>query len=602
MTNTHSSAHGSWSVWARTLFVIASFAVIAAACTPEAVEPTTTTSAPTSTAPAVTTTTFGGPQYTHGGSIIVGVDHEPATLNPFIPAGDDPLVTLIGQAYFTGVQEVDGFTLELIPEVVTELPTLGNGGVVINDNGTMTVRYEIVEEAVWSDGVPISGADFQFTLDTIMDPMNRARRTVYEDIVATEFLEKTFEYTLAAPTVRYETLFGTLIPQHDVEGSDFVADWNDRPWVSGGAFVFENWEEGFDLTVVRNDNYWRTDPETRQSLPYLDEVAFRFIPETTDLIGAFKTRELDVLQPPQSSQTIETVKTIEILQALETDGAVVEVQSGPVWEHVNFQFGPGRLDRNENSCNDLLEMRLAIARTIDRSALTDDLLSGQVEPLQSYVAAFTPRLSNNSWEQYSVDTAAAARSYAQAVAKAGKECSVVFSTTNNRDTRVMMSEMFVDMFAASGIPYENVLEDGQLFFGTTVNTGEWDLGEWAWQGSPGFAGLVRIHNVWDPAAPPPEGSNYYRWGTIDSSVVDESTVRFGEILADMTNTVDPGRLEELISEAEAVLAENLVLIPLFSRPSASAYWADAIGNLKHNTSSAGLTWNIDRWYRKGLAG
>ncbi|NHZ70014.1 MAG: hypothetical protein GWP18_00055 [Proteobacteria bacterium] len=442
----------------------------------------------------------------------------------------------------------------------------------------------------------------QFTLDTIMEPKNRARRTVYEDIVATEFLDKTFEYTLAAPTVRYESLFGTLIPKHDVEGSDFVADWNDRPWVSGGAFIFDGWEEGSDLTVIRNENYWRTDPESRQELPYLDEVTFRFIPESTDLIDAFKTRELDVVQPPQSAQTAEVVKTIEILQSLDGDGATVEVLPGPVWEHVNFQFGPGRLDRNENSCNDLLEMRLAIAQTIDRSKLTEDLLSGQVPPLQSYVAAFTPRLSSDAWERYSIDTVAAARNYAQAVATSGKECSVVFSTTDNRDSRVMMSELFVEMFAASGIPYKNVLEDGQLFFGTTVNTGVWDLGEWAWQGSPGFTGLVRIHNVWDPAAPPPEGSNYYRWGTEDSSVIDESTERFKEILADMSSTVDTVRLEDLISEAETLLADNLVLIPLYGRPSASAYWADVIGNLKHNTSSAGLTWNIDRWYRQDLAG
>ena len=54
-----------------------------------------------------------------------------------------------------GVQEIDGFTLELIPELVTELPTVDNGGVVVNDDGTMTVSYTIRDEAVWSDGTPI---------------------------------------------------------------------------------------------------------------------------------------------------------------------------------------------------------------------------------------------------------------------------------------------------------------------------------------------------------------------------------------------------------------------------------------------------------------
>ena len=68
-----------------------------------------------------------------------------------------------------------------------------------------------------------------------------------------------------------------------------------------------------------------------------------------------------------------------------------------------------------------------------------------------------------------------------------------------------MSELFVGMFEASGIPYENQLEDSQLFFGETLDNGLWDLGEWAWVGSPGLAGLISIHDVFDPEAPPPDG-------------------------------------------------------------------------------------------------
>lgn len=66
----------------------------------------------------------------------------------------------------TGVWDIDGHTLERIPEVVTELPTVANGGVV-NPNRTMTVTYHIREEAVWSDGVPISGDDSQFSDDRL---------------------------------------------------------------------------------------------------------------------------------------------------------------------------------------------------------------------------------------------------------------------------------------------------------------------------------------------------------------------------------------------------------------------------------------------------
>ena len=71
-----------------------------------------------------------------------------------------------------------------------------------------------------------------------------------------------------------------------------------------------------------------------------------------------------------------------------------------------------------------------------------------------------------------------------------------------------LSELFVDMFGAiDGLDYANDLEDSPLFFGETLDNGTFDLGEWAWVGSPGLSGLVSIMDVWDPENPAPEGRN-----------------------------------------------------------------------------------------------
>jgi peptide/nickel transport system substrate-binding protein len=217
----------------------------------------------------------------------------------------------------------------------------------VNDDGPMTVRYQIRDEAMWPDGVPISGDDFKFTYDIIMDPDLPTFKNIYEDIIPESIVvgPKSFEYTLTAPTVRYEQLFGGIMPKHDVEGSDFVNDWNDAMWVSSGPFVFDQWQKGEFVRVVRNDNYWQTDPETGQQLPYLDSVVFRFIPETASMINAFKAREVDMINPPP------TIEAIEDLQTLEPEGASIEVLSGPIWEHLNFQFGDNRLVRNPGSYN-----------------------------------------------------------------------------------------------------------------------------------------------------------------------------------------------------------------------------------------------------------
>ena len=88
--------------------------------------------------------------------------------------------------------------MELIPDVVTELPTIANGGITINDDGTETVRYQIRDEAVWADGTPISGDDYLFTYQTITDPDLPIDKTIYEDIDPASVVAgpKTFEFTL----------------------------------------------------------------------------------------------------------------------------------------------------------------------------------------------------------------------------------------------------------------------------------------------------------------------------------------------------------------------------------------------------------------------
>ena len=426
------------------------------------------------------------------------------------------------------------------------------------------------------------------------------------------FGDKTFEYTLSAPTVQAELVFGVIIPKHDVEGSDFINDYNDTMWVSGGPFNFDQWQKGEFVRLVRNDNYWKTDPETGQQLPYLDSVIFRFIPETASLISAFKAREVDLINPPPS------IETIEDLQTLEAEGASVEVLSGPIWEHLNFQFGENRLVRNPNSYNEFLLYRQAVAHAVDKDRIVDEILKGQVEPMSSYIDAFSPTLSLGAWDQYDYNPETAAALITELCALDETDCdarpvTTVFSTTSNNDARVTLSQLFVEMFEAAGIVYENQLEDSSLFFGETLDFGNWDLGEWAWVGTPGFAGLISIHDIFDPEAAPPDGQNFYRYGTAavegaepegfnqaESSVIDENTARVAELRDLMNSTVDEAELISYLNEIETILADQVVIIPLYQRLDPGAVWGDEVGGYKHNPSQAGDTWNMELWYRIDL--
>lgn len=174
------------------------------------------------------------------------------------------------------------------------------------------------------------------------------------------------------------------------------------------------------------------------------------------------------------------------------------------------------------------------------------------------------------------------------------------------------------MLGEVGIEVELQLEDSQLFFGETLSRGTWDMGLWAWVGQPGWLGIVELHDVFDPDAPPPDGSNFYRWGTpaaggtmemfagsspdVDvtqgpSLVIDEHTARFAELVDAMNATVDEAELARLVAEAESILADQVIVIPLYSRLVVSAHWGDEIAGVTMNPSQPGHTWNIEQWYR-----
>ena len=312
-----------------------------AATTTSAAATTTTTTGTTATAQVTTTTEApGGTQF--GGEVVIADDQEPPTLNPFIPGGDNYIVSIVGQAHMAGAYDVAAPSLELVPELVVEIPSAANGGVVLNDDGSMSVRYQIHDEATWSDGMPVTGDDFALTLDL-------EQGLCLQDFDATVEFEvedvgpKTIVLRADTPTLQYETLFTWVAPSHALADTDPCADWIDVTWPAAGPFVVDEVVRGDRIRLVRNKHYWKTDAETGRQLPYLDSVVFRFIPEIESILSAFLAREVEVIQSPPFRETVED------LEALEPEGAVVQVIAGPVWEHFSFQFGPD--NRNEGALN-----------------------------------------------------------------------------------------------------------------------------------------------------------------------------------------------------------------------------------------------------------
>ena len=128
----------------------------------------------------------------------------------------------------------------------------------------------------------------------------------------------------------------------------------DRALVGTGPFELAEWSVNDHLTVRRNPSYWQTDAAGR-SLPYLDEVVFRPIPEAGSRLNALKAGEIDMMHTDDGEQLDE-------LRAAADDDRLAVVSSDDFAE-VTY----GLLNASAPPFDDL-DARLAMASAIDRDA------------------------------------------------------------------------------------------------------------------------------------------------------------------------------------------------------------------------------------------
>ncbi len=169
-----------------------------------------------------------------GGKVVVAVEiAEPETLNSYLVAGSLALNAYIADKVVLGAWRVTpdfGYA-----------PALLAGEPVISTD-PFSVTYSIRPDAVWSDGVPVTARDFEFTWQTVVNPQWQiAVREGYEKITRAEIIDsKTVRFGFSEPYGHWRLLFvrGGVLPAHRLEGRNFNDVWKDELDVASGPFLF----------------------------------------------------------------------------------------------------------------------------------------------------------------------------------------------------------------------------------------------------------------------------------------------------------------------------------------------------------------------------
>lgn len=342
----------------------------------------------TSSSPTTAAVVAGAPQVVAGGDLSLALD---TTIDDLNPHRD-----IDAEAMITGLVLPPMYRLD---ENLQWQPYVAAGPPQYENDEPLTVRYELRDDAIWSDGTPITTADVQATYDYVNDPASGAQSlNVFERMESLEVIdEHSFRVVFAQPLGRVEALFSTFHPliqaaaleQHRREGKpiiDFLR--GDIPF-SGGPYEEIDFIPGSRLQLEASDGWWGEPP-------LLDEVDMRFFASNDEAVAALADGAADAVfvRYPDSAQASE---------AAASDG--VELLHGPSDLRIELTFnltaGP--------SADPLV--REAVAHALDRQAIVDAQVSAVTgrpgEPVQSLIYLPDQPEATSPFDPYTGDESAA---------------------------------------------------------------------------------------------------------------------------------------------------------------------------------------------------
>ncbi|MEN8235200.1 MAG: ABC transporter substrate-binding protein [Actinomycetota bacterium] len=566
--------------------------------------PSSTTQAPDTTVPtpeSTTTTSTTTPPLVigdpvRGGVVKVGLDAAVAE-TVGLPDGSsmgpslNPLVRVheaaeLARLVVPGAYRLDADTGEVTPWLVERIPSLGDG-IEIADDGTVTVTYTVREEAVWEDGTPVTGADLAFTHNLLTEHAENLERSSAAEkhaLVDTDSMVvdgKSITFDLTEPDITFDRLFEWVLPAHIIDPDTFLDDWNDKLWPSAGPFRFVSFDrpnaystEPSVIALERNPTYWEVNPATGEQLPYLDGVEVYAFP------GGHESNETRTLL---TSGTLDGAMgwfvrdpNLSDLDKLDELGLERAAEWDTLYEVIAFNLDGGNLEVNPNSRNDLLDYRKAVLAAIDRSTLGG--LEG-ITPIDSIVGLAVDRYGHDVWSQH--DTTGQVGTLLAGVPEPHE---AVYGSSA-ADATVAIGTWVADQLTTAGI--DTTTDFSGVFWSEQFPERRLDIFALrAFASLGGLSGVAEMMETYLPGE-----------GIVDWTGLDDEAARYTDLITEARSEFDRDRLAELITEAEAILADNALIYPLARRQASPAvYRPERIQGLIPNRYQGWNTWNAAMWW------
>ena len=508
--------------------------------------------------------------------ITISMTQEPDSLNPWY--SNMWYAGVLMDFYLCGAWQWDD-TNNAFPYLATEIPSGDNGGVSADG---MTITINLVEDATWSDGTPITSADFLFTYDMIMDDANVIDSKYPYDYIAS--LDAPDDYTvvmnLTEPfTPWLPNFWAYVLPKHvlepvyEAEGSIESAAWNQAPTVGCGPFTYDEWESGSFISFVKNENHWG-------DIAKLDKLVFLFVPDDAAQTAAALAGDVDVAYWPP----------YEDIPAFRDAGLDVVTQASGYNEGWYFNL------RTDTASPGILDyvVRKAMVMGLDRVSNTDIRLNvvARAETFWDAIPAYvSPDIVPIEYDPVAAAQLLEDNGYTDSDGDGIREDHegnplVITQCNTTKEERISLQAVAQQQMLAIGIDLHTRAIDADILFESYAN------------GSPAAIGECDIMQWSDaPAFPDPDTSYWlcselatddYPWG-YNYFICDEE---LDALFQKQVVTVDAAERTAIFHQITKYMHDNLYFIGIWEDPDV---WIMSPNLTGYKFSGVTPFYNIAEW-------
>lgn len=249
-------------------------------------------------------------------TVTVGLDSIPGDLNPHLIGSRSLATSVVAQltlpsAFTVPAGSATGARTELNTDLLESVKVTEGTGVA-----PTKVRYVLRPDAQWSDGTPVTGADFDYLHQQItgrsgvVDPAGYAMI----DKLSVSAGGRTVDVTFTGPDPDWRELFANLLPSHiyRTEDRSFDSMMSGVPAASGGIFRVRGVDTARgEIRLDRNQRYWGETPART------DSIVLSAVPDSRTATQMLRTNQLQMLLTGEQGVTTESLAAVPGLRVRE---------------------------------------------------------------------------------------------------------------------------------------------------------------------------------------------------------------------------------------------------------------------------------------------